>query len=205
MLSPTKKRCPLRNSHQFSSRSRPLVCKSFSMRLPPACRCCNLATLRKKSSPNNVGSPPCQVKTTVSSSWPAMYCRTNSSRSSSGHAVGSHGAEQVGFGEVIAIGAVQVAPRPNGLGHEVKGTDQTCRTRCERWTVHGTASILKRPEDTGHNRLPATAHVRGRGRRGFRHALSLVQLRRHVNEKVTQSAAYLRSLSPIISAHDGRS
>ena len=40
-------------------------------------------TLRKKSRPNSAGSPPCQLKTTGSSSWPAMYWRMNfSSRSS---------------------------------------------------------------------------------------------------------------------------
>ena len=46
MLNPTRKSCPLRNSHQDSSSSSPLVCKSFLISFPLAYFCCSSTAFR---------------------------------------------------------------------------------------------------------------------------------------------------------------
>ena len=68
MLSPTAKLFSLRNSHHASSSSTALVCRSFLICLPSAYFFCSCTARRKKSSPSNVGSPPCQLKMTKSTS-----------------------------------------------------------------------------------------------------------------------------------------
>ena len=85
MLSPTRKSLAAKNSHHSSSRSVPLVCRAFWMRMPGRLYfCCRATASRNQSSPIKVGSPPCQAKVTSGTFWASMYCRVYSSSRSSG-------------------------------------------------------------------------------------------------------------------------
>ena len=118
-------RAPLRNSHQDSSSSSPLVCKSFLISFPLAYFCCPSTACRSKSCPSSVGSPPCQVKTTVSNVLPHDALADELLEQLVRKRAGGRLGQQVLLVQIIAVRAIEVARRhpPASPSRETIGSD----------------------------------------------------------------------------------
>ena len=142
MLKPTRNRFSLRNSHHSSLISVPLVCRSFSIFWTGfAYFFSSATTLRKKSRPINVGSPPCQENTTSGPVTPAMYCWMNRSSISSDIRPGGRAVGQGFLAQVKTVVAIEVAGGTAGLDHDMEPLPRLVPEQGRRVVfVHGVAS-----------------------------------------------------------------
>jgi len=113
--------CSLKKRHQASSSKRAIGLNRVLDRLPERMFLLVGDHALKKSSPISVGSPPCQAKVISGISCDEMYCWIYTARAHSPACASWICRDRAFFFQVKTIFAIQVADRPDGLGHHVVG------------------------------------------------------------------------------------